>query len=123
MVALAPLLLVTLYLPGEIMVRCHEDGLLRPAPCCAHDEAGGDSGPAFEQRNCCDRELTATHRPVSEATRASDDQQICVTFLTALPGAGAVPIGPPDGARAAARRHGPSRGGPSIVLVKHAFLI
>ena len=82
LVALAPLLLVGVVLPGEVMVRCHLDGLLRPAPCCSHDPAPGASGPAFEARDCCDREVTATDRPVSEAVRATDGAQIANAAFT-----------------------------------------
>ena len=123
LVALAPLLLLAVVLPGEVMVRCHLDGLLRPAPCCSHDPEPGDSGPAFEARDCCDREVTATDRPVSEAVRATDGGQIATGAFTPHAGAGALLIVPPNHGGWAAQRYGPTRGGPPIVLLKHAFLI
>ena len=123
LVALAPLLLLAVVLPGEVMVRCHLDGLLRPAPCCSHDPAPGDSGPAFEARDCCDREVTATDRPVSEAVRATGGGQIVSAALTPHGGAGALRVAPANHSGWAAQRYGPARHGPPIVLVKQAFLI
>ena len=86
-------------LPGEVMVRCHLDGLLRPAPCCSHEEEPGDSGPAFEARDCCDREVTATDRPVSEAVRATDGGQIAIAAFTPHAGAGTLVVAPVNHAR------------------------
>ena len=123
LVALAPLLLLAVVVPGEVMVRCHLDGLLRPAPCCSHEEEPGDSGPAFEARDCCDREITATDRPVSEAVRAGDGGQIARAAVMPQGGAGALGVAPANHAGGAAQRYGPARGGPPIVLLKHAFLI
>jgi len=123
LVAVAPLLLLAVVVPGEVMVRCHLDGLLRPAPCCDHDEAPGDSGPAFETRDCCDREVTATDRPVSEAARATDGGQIASAAFAPHAGAGALLVAPVNHGSWAAQRYGPTRGGPPIVLLKHAFLI
>jgi hypothetical protein len=122
-VALAPLLLVAVYLPGELMVRCHVDGLLRPAPCCSHEVDAGDSGPALKVRDCCDREVTATHRPVSEAVRAPDNEPIAAAALAAVPAGRAASSWPPARAAWAAQRHGPAREGPPIIVIKHAFLI
>ena len=123
LVAVAPLLLLAVVVPGEVMVRCHLDGLLRPAPCCDHDEAPGDSGPAFETRDCCDREVTATDRPVSEAASATDGGQIASAAFAPHAGAGALLVAPVNHGSWAAQRYGPTRGGPPIVLLKHAFLI
>jgi len=123
LVAVAPLLLLAVVVPGEVMVRCHLDGLLRPAPCCDHDEAPGDSDPAFETRDCCDREVTATDRPVSEAARATDGGQIASAAFAPHAGAGALLVAPVNHGSWAAQRYGPTRGGPPIVLLKHAFLI
>jgi hypothetical protein len=123
LVALAPLVLVGVVWPGEVMVRCHLDGLLRPAPCCVHDPAPGNSGPAFETRDCCDREVTATDRPVSEAVRATDGGQIASAAFTPHAGAGALRAAPVNHRGWAAQRYGPVRRGPPIVLAKHAFLI
>jgi hypothetical protein len=123
LVALAPLLLLAVVLPGEIMVRCHLDGLLRPAPCCSHQPAPADCGPAFEARDCCDREVTATDRPVSEVVRATDGGQIAAAAFMPRVGAGALLVAPANHSGWAAQRYGPMRGGPPIVLVKRAFLI
>jgi hypothetical protein len=121
LVALAPLLVLAACLPGEIMVRCHVDGLLRPAPCCEHEQEPQDEGPAFEDRDCCDRELNARERPVLEA-RVIDGAQLSPAAVTpAASWASAFPL--EDRGARALQRYGPAREGPSIVLAKHAFLI
>lgn len=121
--ALAPLLLVAVYLPGEMMLRCRIDGLLRPACCCPPSEAPQDAGPAVEAQDCCDREITGGARPVVEAARRAEPGLVPAFAL--LPAATAtlaeVPAG--DRLRPAAQRYGPAREGPPLVLLKHAFLI
>jgi hypothetical protein len=121
-VALAPLLLLAACLPGEIMVRCHVDGLVRPAPCCEHEQEPPDEGPAFEDRDCCDRELTARDRPVLEAARVIDGAPVSPAAVTAA-ASRAVAFPPEDRGARARQRYGPAREGPSIVLAKQAFLI
>jgi hypothetical protein len=123
MVALAPLLLVAVCLPGRLMARCHVDGLLHPAPCCSHEEEPGDAGPAFEARDCCDREITLSQRPVFEAVRASDSERIAIAALAPWTSSTAVVASPAIQVSRALLRYGPARQGPPIVLAKHAFLI
>jgi len=121
--ALAPLLFLAVCLPGEIMVRCHMDGLLRPAPCCVHESPRADAGPALKARDCCDREVTAAHRPVFEAARATGDEHISLAALMPCMTGPADAASPRVQAGGFLQRHGPAREGPSIVLAKHAFLI
>lgn len=121
--ALAPLLLVFVCLPGELMVRCHMDGMLRAAPCCAHEGELGDSGPAFKARDCCDREVTSGQQRVFEVPPVTDHEQISIAALTLCAVAGAVVVARDPDVDGAAKRYGPVREGPSIVLAKHAFLI
>ena len=124
-VALAPLLLVAVYLPGEMMLRCRIDGLLRPACCCPAQEAQTpqDAGPTAEAQDCCDREITGSTRPVVEAARRAEPGLLPAFAL--LPSATATVAALPAGDRdpPAAQRYGPAREGPPLVLLKHAFLI
>jgi len=123
LVALAPLLVVAVYLPGEMMLRCRIDGLLRPACCCPHADQAQDSGPVVKAQDCCDRELTTSERPVVEAARRADPGSMAApssAIVVASPVADGSPTRRFDGF---AQRYGPPRGGPPIVLAKHAFLI
>ena len=123
LMALAPLLLVAVYLPGGVMMRCRIDGLLRPPSCCPLLGEPRAPGPALNAGDCCDPEVAQTQRPVSEAVRASDDEQISIAAFapSATPVAVAAP--PRGDAGWASGPHGPARGAPPIILVKHAFLI
>jgi hypothetical protein len=122
-VALAPLLLLAVYLPGEMMLRCRIDGLLRPACCCPPGETAQDAGPTVEAQDCCDREITGTARPVVEAARRAEPGLLPAFAL--LPAVTAAAADLPAGNRhvPTAQRSGPAREGPPLVLLKHAFLI
>ena len=122
-VALAPLLLLAVYLPGEMMLRCRTDGLLRPTCCCPASEAPQDAGPTVEAQDCCDREITGSARPLVEAARRAETGLLPAFAL--LPAANAAVADLPARARLtpAAQRYGPAREGPPLVLLKHAFLI
>jgi hypothetical protein len=126
LVALAPLLLLAVYLPGQMMLRCRIDGHLRPVCCCPQDEEKQDTGPVVRAQDCCDRELTATQRPVFEAEQRGADLELAPPSLLAV-----LPLGAPfveaNRSDLSWRAHGPPQGavhdGPPIVLLKHAFLI
>jgi hypothetical protein len=120
-VALAPLLLLAVYLPGQMMLRCRIDGHLRPACCCPPDEATQDTGPVVKAQDCCDRELTANLRPVVEADQQVADLLVAPVSFLALPIS--APFAEPDRSNLTWQAHGPPREGPPIVLLKHAFLI
>lgn len=122
-VALAPLLLVAVYLPGEMMLRCRMDGTLRPACCCPPADAPRDSGPAVKAQDCCDRELTQSQRPVVDATRAARSDLVATTAAAPVATPVAVAFVPTSRFDWATQRYGPAREGPPLVLVKHAFLI
>jgi len=122
-VALAPLLLLAVYLPGQMMLRCRIDGLLRPACCCPREAATQDVGPVLKAQDCCDREMSASDRPVIEAA------QLFAVELTWAPSA-ALPTASLSVVLAGSLRserawqaHGPPSEGPPLVLLKHAFLI
>jgi hypothetical protein len=121
LVALAPLLLIAVHLPGEMMLRCRIDGLLRPACCCPSAEQPQGPAPVAKAQDCCNSEVTASERPVVEAAhRADPDSMASASVATASTVAESFPSRQPGWS---AQRYGPARGRPSIVLVKHAFLI
>ena len=121
-VALAPLPLAV-FLPGEMMLRCRIDGLLRPACCCPTSEAPQAAGPTVEAQDCCDREITGSARPVVEAARRAEPGLLPAFAL--LPAVTTAVADLPAGNRhvPTAQRYGPAREGPPLVLLKHAFLI
>jgi len=122
-VALAPVLLLLVYLPGEMMLRCSMDGLLRPTCCCPQKAEAETSGPVVKAADCCDPVVAQGVRPAAEAARPAirDHVQVATTAIVApsLPSL-ASPIERLDRAW---QRHGPAREGPPLVLLKHAFLI
>jgi hypothetical protein len=121
-VALAPLLLLAVYLPGQMMLRCRIDGHLRPACCCPQDEETQNTGPIVKAQDCCDRELTANLRPVVEADQQAADLVVApASFLAVLPIV--APLAERHRSDLTWQAHGPPREGPPIILLKHAFLI
>jgi hypothetical protein len=122
-VALAPLLLLAVYLPGQMMLRCRIDGLLRPACCCPQEAAMPDVGPVLKAQDCCDREMSASDRPVVESARLST-VDMTRAMSAALP---SIPLSTVLAESVKFERawlaHGPPGEGPPIVLLKHAFLI
>ena len=122
-VALAPLLLVAVYLPGEMMLRCRMDGTLRPACCCPSEDAPQDSGPVVQAQSCCDREITQSERPVVDTARGAGRDLVATTALAPVATLVAVALPPTSRFDWTAQRYGPAREGPPLVLVKHAFLI
>jgi hypothetical protein len=123
LVALAPLLFVAVYLPGEMMLRCRTDGLLRPMCCCSPENRGQDSGPVAKAQDCCDQEMTGSERPVVEAAASTglDAHWVAaaVVPVSALP----LGLGSADRPVRIWQDQGPPGDGPPLVLVKHAFLI
>ena len=123
-VALAPLLLLAVYLPGQSMLRCRIDGLLRSACCCPQNTDAPDTGPVVKAQDCCDREDAVNERPAVEATRsAAGDLSPAISYSLLPSFVSLVPTGRALAAKRAWQRHGPPREGPTIVLLKHAFLI
>jgi hypothetical protein len=123
--ALAPLLLVAVYLPAEMMLRCRIDGLLRPACCCPADAEAQQAGPVVQAQDCCDRELTGSARPVVAVSRAASETDIVwASAAVLLPfDSLSFSFAPPRGPDWAWQAHGTPREGPPLVLLKHAFLI
>lgn len=122
-VALAPVLLLLVYLPGETLLRCRMDGMLRPACCCPQESEQQPSGPAVKAQDCCNREITHSERPVVDATRAGGRDLVATTAIAPVATPVAIALSPTSHVDWTAQRYGPAREGPPIVLVKHAFLI
>jgi hypothetical protein len=123
LVALAPLLFVAVYLPGEMMLRCRIDGLLRPMCCCSHEAQSQDTGPVAKAQDCCDQEMTGGERPVVEAAASAGLDAHWVTAAAVSVSALSLKLGSPDRPVRIWQAQGPPRDGPPLVLVKHAFLI
>jgi hypothetical protein len=121
--ALAPVLLLLVYLPGETLLRCRIDGMLRRSCCCPHEAATEDAGPVVKAADCCDQEITQSTRVPAMAANPAPRDLVQV--------AAAAIVAPPLPAYASAieradlawQRHGLARKGPPLVLLKHAFLI
>ena len=120
------MLLVLAYLPGEMMLRCRMDGMLRPTCCCPETTTPGETesrGPVIKAQDCCARELAETSRPDAEAARPANREIVQIAAVAlAAPIAPAI-LPPADHSDRAWQRYGPAREGPPLVLLKHAFLI
>ena len=123
-VALAPVLLLLVYLPAQAMLRCRIDGLLRPTCCCPHPSESESASPALEAQDCCAREAAADTRPAPAAAAQPEDRALAHMTAVALAAPSVPALAPsiehPDWAW---QRYGPAREGPPLVLLKHAFLI
>jgi hypothetical protein len=122
-VALVPLLLLAIYLPGQMMLRCRIDGLLREACCCPPDGEPPSSMPVLKAQDCCDREAANSARPPGEATPTTEGGLIWTPTLVVARAPVALLDPPPAIAGRQGYGQGPAREGPAIVLLKHAFLI
>ena len=120
-VALAPLLLLAVSRPGQVLLRC-QDGILRSSCCCPPEKGAPSSTPVLTTQDCCDREVT-----VNEPARAEPSRKLATDLVAAailcLPAPIALVAGVVGRAPPGLYSHGPPRGGPSIVLLKHSFLI
>jgi hypothetical protein len=122
-VALAPVLLLLVYLPGETLLRCRIDGLLRSTCCCPQKTESESAGPVVKAADCCNAEVTQNARPAAEVARPMNRGHVQVATTTFV--VPSLPSLAPTIARIdrTAQRFGPAREGPPIVLLKHAFLI
>ena len=122
-VALAPVLLLLVYLPGETLLRCRIDGMLRSTCCCPHKAESESAGPVVKAADCCNTEITQSSRLTAVAANPAhrDLVQIATAGIIAAP----LPslTLPAERLDRAWQRHGPAREGPPLVLLKHAFLI
>jgi hypothetical protein len=124
MTALVPVLLLLAYLPGETMLRCRIDGLLRPTCCCPDPSQEPDPGPVLKAQGCCDQTTTTGgERPVVEAARRIAPEAplaIATAFAASVLD---FDLTAPARVARAWRAQAPPRDGPPLVLLKHAFLI
>jgi hypothetical protein len=121
--ALAPLLLLAVYLPGQVMLRCRIDGLLRPACCCPQAVEARETGPVVKAQDCCDREMTADQRSAAAPARTSAVDMTAAVSVTLPAAAVSVVLAEPAASAGAWQAHGPPRPGPRMVLLKRSFLI
>jgi hypothetical protein len=123
-VALAPALLLMAYLPAEAMLRCRIDGTLRSACCCPAKKEAPSSHAAFRAADCCDRAVVGAHqRPAMEGPRAPEVEHVLTSTIAPVAALTVPTLAPAARIDWAAQRHGPPREGPSLVLLKQAFLI
>ena len=122
--ALAPVLLLVVAAPGQELLRCQMDGILRTSCCCPAEKASASDSPAavLKTQGCCDRTATAADHPPAETTRTTYDQFGWTSFQ-ALAAPAALSFDPPDLAIPVRQSHGPPRDGPSVLLLKSSFLI
>ena len=123
LVAFAPSLLLTVALPSETLLRCRMDGLLRSSCCCPADKGPPSPMPVAKAQDCCEREVTVSQRSAAEPGRRVAEDFVAVTIAALAP---ALTLATDSGANRAVpvpNSHGPPRDGPSLVLLKHAFLI
>jgi len=122
-VALAPLLLLAVFGPAQSMLRCRVDGLLRSACCCPPTSEAPDSGPVVKAQDCCQREDGVNERPAVELSRSDALDVASATSYALVPAFVPVVMAEPAPCDRAWQAHGPPREGPTLVLLKHAFLI
>ena len=124
-VALAPALLLLVYLPAQMMLRCRTDGLLRSVCCCPQkgDTESKRPDPVAKGQDCCDQEVAQHQRPKAEAASSSSREVARVATVAVVSPLVSLSVPATDRFDRAAQRHGPARKGPPIVLLKQAFLI
>ena len=120
--ALAPIAVLLACLPGVDYLRCRMDGSIRTLCCCGDTEAPVNPGPVARAQDCCDRETTVSARPAMEPARPCAAEQVCSLPPFAPLAMVSLPLPAPRWDRTR-QSHGPPRGGPSVVVLKHAFLI
>ena len=87
-VALAPVLLLLVYLPGETMLRCRIDGMLRDSCCCPHKAESERAAPVVKAADCCDQEATQSTRQAAVAPNSAHRdlaQVVAVAFAVRSP--------------------------------------
>jgi len=119
--ALAPLLLVVVSLPTQVVLRCRMGGQVREACCCPADEAeSAPAKPVLSPRSCCDREISTRSVPTVRTAPELPSAPAIAAVLIPYPAPGTPE---PGSASRAVRQSYPAREGPRILLLKQAFLI
>jgi len=114
--ALAPLVLVLVSLPSQVLLRCRMDGQLRDACCCPREQQPQGPAAAISSADCCRPETSVRQVPVARAPELSDAASAPVTSIATL-------APPPVPAPPLFRPLAPAREGPPLRLLKQAFLI
>lgn len=123
--ALGPLFLLMLMTPGQDLLRCQFDGLLRASCCCpvAKTAPGGDATPVVKGQGCCDRVASTAPRPAPAEATTGTGTQVDALVVHAVVSRGPFVAAPPARALIARQSHGPPQGGPPILLQKSTLLI
>jgi hypothetical protein len=121
LVALAPLLLLVVSLPSQMLLRCRIDGSVRRACCCPGEPAQDPATtPTVKAQPCCDREIAINEARIMELPPpAHPDVVIAAPARVAL----ASDAPPAHAVARAFEQGGPAREGPPLVLLKQSFLI
>jgi hypothetical protein len=121
---LVPVLLLVVVAPGQELLRCQMDGILRASCCCPADKEAksGNATAVLKTQGCCDRTATADNHPPAETTRTVHDQ-VGSTSFAALVAPVTCSLDRRDRDLRVRQSHGPPRDGPSVLLLKSAFLI
>ena len=112
--ALAPLLLLLVSLPSQVLLRCRMDGHLRDSCCCPREQPS--QAPAAAAADCCRPETSVRQVPAARAPEPGDAAAAPVTRIVTL-------APPPVAAPRMLRPLAPAREGPPLLLLKQAFLI
>jgi hypothetical protein len=121
--AVVPVLLLVVAIPGQQLLRCQMDGLLRTSCCCPVDaEMSGKSVPVISAQSCCSPVAAVTDRLPAEAVRAAAGEFAWTSFQ-ALAAPVALSAAEPARDLPVRQSHGPPGRCPSLVLLKSAFLI
>jgi hypothetical protein len=119
LLALAPLLLVVVSLPTQLVLRCRMDGQVRDTCCCPVDRTqDGPADPALVVPECCDREVATRSFPTVRTVPETTLPPVVVTSIVLPDPAARGPSAPRQ-----LRERSPARGGPLILLLKQTFLI
>lgn len=116
--ALAPLLLVIVSLPTQVLMRCRMGGEVRERCCCPADQ-NESPAPALQAPDCCDREVAVRSVPTARPAPEASSAPVVAATLIPYPDAAADRFG----AARALRDSRPAREGPPIRLLKQTFLI
>lgn len=114
--ALAPLLLLIVSLPSQVLLRCRMDGRVREACCCPRDQGPAPDAPVLSRADCCARETSVRQVPAVRAPEPGDAAAAPVAVAVVL-------VPPPAAAPRLSAPTAPAREGPPIRLLKQAFLI
>jgi hypothetical protein len=124
--ALVPLVLLALAVPGQAWTRCRITGQALESCCCPGDDEADAPSPAAALRteDCCERIAPPDAPPAAELQRAGAADPVAPAARAVAAFEAIAPLlAEPGLVSWGWQRHGPPRGGPSLVVLKRAFLI